>query len=42
MQLQLSGALTANQPLRPTVNGSLSVTTDSQQLQQTMQAGEVR
>ncbi|HAH14443.1 MAG TPA: AsmA family protein, partial [Pantoea agglomerans] len=42
MQLQLNGALTANQPLRPTVNGSLSVTTDSQQLQQTMQAGEVR
>jgi hypothetical protein len=42
MQLQLNGALTATQPLRPTVNGSLSVTTDSQQLQQTMQAGEVR
>ncbi|NBB54430.1 AsmA family protein [Pantoea vagans] len=42
MQLQLSGALAAGQPLRPTVNGTLSVTTDSQQVQQTMQAGEVR
>lgn len=42
LQLQLNGALKAGQPLRPTVNGNLSVTTDSQQLQQNMQAGEVR
>jgi len=42
LQLQLNAALKAGQPLRPTANGSLSVTTDSQQLQQTLQAGEVR
>ena len=42
LQLQLNAALKASQPLRPTTNGSLSVTTDSQQLQQTLQAGQVR
>ncbi|WP_313655831.1 AsmA family protein [Pantoea sp.] len=42
MQLQLRAALAAGQPLRPSVNGTLSVVTDSQQVQQTMQAGEVR
>ncbi|MCQ5472076.1 hypothetical protein FHW04_003949 [Pantoea sp. AN62] len=42
LQLQLNAALKAGQPLRPTTNGSLSVTTDSQQLQQTLQAGQVR
>lgn len=42
MQLQLRAALAAAEPLRPTVNGTLSVVTDSQQVQQTMQAGEVR
>lgn len=42
LQLQLNAALKANAPLRPTVHGKLSVTTDSQQLQQTMQAGQLR
>lgn len=42
LQLQLTGALSANAPLRPTVNGSLNVTTDTQSLQQTMRAGQVR
>ncbi|MGD9426464.1 AsmA family protein [Pantoea sp. NSTU24] len=42
MQLQLRAALAAGQPLRPSVNGTLSVVTDSQQVQQAMQAGEVR
>lgn len=42
LQLHLNAALKANEPLRPTVNGNLSVTTDNQQLQQSMQAGQVK
>ncbi len=42
LHLQLNAAIKAGSPLRPTVTGNLSVTTDSQQLQQTMQAGQVR
>lgn len=41
LQLELKGALPADAPLRPTVNGSLNVTTDAQSLQQTMRAGQV-
>jgi len=42
LQLRLNASLKANQPLAPSVNATLSVTTDSQQLQQSMQAGQVR
>lgn len=42
LQLRLTGALPARAPLRPTVNGSLEVTTDTQSTQQTMRAGEVQ
>lgn len=42
LQLQLNASLSAHTPLKPSVNGSLSVTTDTQQIQQHMQAGVVR
>ncbi|WP_312240787.1 AsmA family protein [Pantoea sp.] len=42
LQLRLTGALPAHAPLRPTVNGSLEVTTDTQSTQQMMRAGEVQ
>lgn len=41
-QLQLNASLKAGAPLKPSVNGSLSLRTDEQQIQQQMQAGEVR
>lgn len=42
MRLSARGQLSADQPLKPTVNATLTVTgTDGQQLQQTMQAGVV-
>ncbi|MDF7650843.1 AsmA family protein [Erwiniaceae bacterium L1_54_3] len=40
--LQLKGALSANAPLRPNVEANLSVTTDTQSVQQTMHAGQVQ
>jgi len=40
--LQLKGSLNANAPLRPSVDGNLSVTTDTQSVQQTMHAGQVQ
>ena len=40
--LQLKGALSANAPLRPSVEGNLSVTTDTQSVQQTMRGGQVQ
>ncbi|MGK3114439.1 AsmA family protein [Candidatus Pantoea formicae] len=40
--LQLKGALSANAPLRPSVEANLSVTTDTQSVQQTMHAGQVQ
>ena len=40
--LQLKGSLNANAPLRPSVDGNLSVTTDTQSVQQTMHAGPVQ
>ncbi|MDI9223393.1 AsmA family protein [Pantoea sp. EA-12] len=40
--LQLKGSLSANAPLRPSVEGNLSVTTDSQSVQQTMRGGQVQ
>jgi len=41
-QLQLNASLKASAPLKPSVNGSLSLRTDEQQVQQQMQAGEVK
>ena len=42
LQLSVTGSLAAQTPLKPTVNGTLQVTsTDGKQLQQTMQKGEV-
>lgn len=41
LQLQMQAALPAAAPLRPTVNGTLEVITDSQSLQQKMRAGEI-
>ncbi|WP_058972470.1 AsmA family protein [Type-D symbiont of Plautia stali] len=40
--LQLKGSLSANAPLRPSVEGNLSVTTDTQSVQQTMRGGQVQ
>ncbi|ORM68227.1 AsmA family protein [Pantoea rwandensis] len=40
--LQLKGSLSANAPLRPSVEGNLSVTTDTQSVQQTMHEGRVQ
>ena len=40
--LQAKGSLNANAPLRPSVEGNLSVTTDTQSVQQTMHAGQVQ
>ncbi|WP_130832784.1 AsmA family protein [[Erwinia] mediterraneensis] len=41
LQLQLQGALSAASPLRPTVNATLEVITETQSLQQRLRAGEV-
>ncbi|HAB73415.1 MAG TPA: hypothetical protein DCE46_04500 [Pantoea sp.] len=41
-QLELNASLKANAPLKSSANGSLSLRTDTQQVQQQMQAGEVR
>nr|WP_024966229.1 AsmA family protein [Pantoea sp. IMH] len=40
LQLTLTGNLAADQPLKPTVNGRLSVTSGERTLQQTLQAGQ--
>ena len=40
--LQLKGSLSANAPLRQSVEGNLSVTTDTQSVQQTMHGGQVQ
>lgn len=40
--MQLKGSLSAATPLRPSVEGNLSVTTDSQSVQQTMRGGQVQ
>ncbi|MFT4273918.1 MAG: AsmA family protein [Pantoea sp.] len=40
--LQVNGSLNAASPLRPSVNGNLSVTTDTQSVQQTMHDGQVQ
>ncbi|MFZ4211188.1 AsmA family protein [Pantoea endophytica] len=42
LQLQLKGSLNASAPLRPSVEGTLSVTTDAQAVQQTMRGGQVQ
>ncbi|WP_217550388.1 AsmA family protein [Pantoea sp. GbtcB22] len=42
LQLQLKGSLNASVPLRPSVDGTLSVTTDAQAVQQTMRGGQVQ
>ncbi|PYG45267.1 AsmA-like protein [Pantoea sp. AG1095] len=42
LQLQLKGSLNASAPLRPSVDGTLSVTTDAQAVQQTMRGGQVQ
>ncbi len=42
LQLQLKGSLSAGAPLRASAEGSLSVTTDTQSLQQTMRGGQVQ
>lgn len=42
LQLQLKGSLNASAPLRPSVDGMLSVTTDAQAVQQTMRGGQVQ
>ncbi len=42
MQLQLKGSLSAAAPLRSGAEGSLSVTTDTQSVQQTMRGGQVQ
>lgn len=42
LQLQLKGSLNASTPLRPGVDGTLSVTTDAQAVQQTMRSGQVQ
>ncbi|WP_034918318.1 AsmA family protein [Erwinia sp. 9145] len=41
MQLKINASLAAGTALRPTVNGTLSVTAGEKSLQQTMQAGQV-
>ncbi|MDO6408570.1 AsmA family protein [Pantoea phytobeneficialis] len=40
--LQVNGSLNAASPLRPSVNGNLSVTTDTQSVQQTMHDGQIQ
>ncbi|ERK05424.1 putative exported protein [Pantoea sp. AS-PWVM4] len=40
--LQVNGSLNAASPLRPSVNGNLSVTTDTQSVQQAMHDGQVQ
>jgi len=40
--LQVKGSLSAAAPLRQSVEGNVSVTTDTQSVQQTMQAGQVQ
>ncbi|ADU71225.1 AsmA family protein [Pantoea sp. At-9b] len=40
--LQVNGSLNATAPLRPSVNGNLAVTTDTQAVQQTMRGGQVQ
>ncbi|UVC29346.1 AsmA family protein [Pantoea sp. SOD02] len=42
LQLQVKGSLNASAPLRPSVDGTLSVTTDAQSVQQTMRGGQVQ
>ncbi|MGK3137374.1 AsmA family protein [Pantoea trifolii] len=42
LQLQVKGSLNASAPLRPSVEGTLSVTTDAQSVQQTMRGGQVQ
>jgi AsmA family. len=42
LQLQLKGSLSADAPLRASAEGSLSVTTDTQSVQQTMRGGQVQ
>ncbi|MDT8849944.1 AsmA family protein [Pantoea dispersa] len=42
LQLQLKGSLSAGAPLRASAEGSLSVTTDTQSVQQTMRGGQVQ
>ncbi|HBZ16843.1 MAG TPA: AsmA family protein [Pantoea sp.] len=42
LQLQLKGSLNASAPLRQSVDGTLSVTTDAQAVQQTMRGGQVQ
>lgn len=41
-QLQLNASLKANAPLKSSASGSLSLRTDTQQVEQQMQAGEVK
>ena len=41
-QLRLEASLKANAPLKPSANGTLSLRTDTQQIEQRMQAGEVK
>ena len=41
-QLRLEASLKANAPLKPSANGTLSLRTDTQQIEQQMQAGEVK
>ncbi|MBA2817929.1 AsmA family protein [Candidatus Pantoea persica] len=41
-QLRLEASLKANAPLKPSANGTLSLRTDMQQIEQRMQAGEVK
>ena len=42
LQLQLKGSLNASAPLRPSVDGTLSVTTDAQAVPQTLRGGQVQ
>ena len=42
LQLEMKGSLSGDAPLRPSVNGSLSVTTDTGAVQQTMRGGQVQ
>ncbi len=42
LQLEMSGSLRADAPLRSSVNGTLSVTTDAGAVQQNMRAGQVQ
>jgi hypothetical protein len=42
LQLQMKASLNASAPLRPSVDGTLSVTTDTQAVQQTMRGGQLQ